>query len=60
MTLLSAGVSSGFSLAGLLGPGRDDSFGGYARFAKRRLIADGPDRDRHSFPHGNRASRKSP
>ena len=30
MTLLSAGVSAGFSLAGLLGPGRDDSFAWYA------------------------------
>jgi hypothetical protein len=36
MTLLSAGVSSGFSLAGLLGPGRDDSF---ARYAASRSVA---------------------
>jgi hypothetical protein len=35
-TLLSAGVSSGFSLAGLLGPGRDDSF---ARYAASRSVA---------------------
>jgi hypothetical protein len=28
MTLLSVGVSAGFSLAGLLGPGSDDSFAG--------------------------------
>ena len=36
MTLLSAGVSAGFSLAGLLGPGSDDSF---ARYAASRSIA---------------------
>jgi hypothetical protein len=36
MTLLSAGVSAGFSLAGLLGPGRYDSF---ARYAASRSIA---------------------
>ncbi len=36
MTLLSAGVSAGFSLAGLLGPGRDDSF---ARYAASRSVA---------------------
>jgi hypothetical protein len=30
MTLLSAGVSAGFSLAGLLGPGKDDDFAWYA------------------------------
>jgi hypothetical protein len=36
VTLLSAGVSAGFSLAGLLGPGRDDSF---ARYAASRSIA---------------------
>src|SRR5882762_4217840 len=36
MTLLSAGVSSGFSLAGLLGPSSDDSF---ARYAASRSIA---------------------
>ena len=30
MTLLSAGVSAGFSVAGLLGPGKDDSFAQYA------------------------------
>src|SRR5260370_11263019 len=35
-TLLSAGVSSGFSLAALLGPGRDDSF---ARYAASRSVA---------------------
>jgi hypothetical protein len=35
-TLLSAGVSSGFSVAGLLGPGRDDSF---ARYAASRSVA---------------------
>jgi hypothetical protein len=35
-TLLSSGVSSGFSLAGLLGPGRDDSF---ARYAASRSVA---------------------
>ena len=36
MTLLSAGVSAGFSLAGLLGPGSDDSF---ARYAASRSVA---------------------
>jgi hypothetical protein len=36
MTLLSAGVSAGFSLAGLLGTGRDDSF---ARYAVSRSVA---------------------
>ena len=36
MTLLSAGVSAGFSLAGLLGPGRYDSF---ARYAASRSVA---------------------
>src|SRR5258707_12599279 len=36
VTLLSAGVSAGFSLAGLLGPGRDDSF---ARYAASRSVA---------------------
>jgi hypothetical protein len=36
MTLLSAGVSAGFSLAALLGPGRDDSF---ARYAASRSVA---------------------
>jgi hypothetical protein len=36
MTLLSAGVSAGFSLAGLLGPGREDSF---ARYAASRSVA---------------------
>lgn len=36
MTLLSAGVSAGFSLVFLLGPGRDDSF---ARYAASRSIA---------------------
>jgi len=36
MTLLSAGVSAGFSVAGLLGPGRDDSF---ARYAASRSVA---------------------
>jgi hypothetical protein len=36
MTLLSAGVSAGFSLAALLGPGRDNSF---ARYAASRSIA---------------------
>jgi len=36
MTLLSAGVSAGFSLAGLLGPGSDDSF---ARYAASRSFA---------------------
>jgi len=36
VTLLSAGVSAGFSLAGLLGPGSDDSF---ARYAASRSIA---------------------
>jgi hypothetical protein len=30
MTLVSAGVSAGFSIAGLLGPGSDDSFAWYA------------------------------
>jgi hypothetical protein len=30
LTLLSAGVSAGFSLEGLLGSGRGDSFAGYA------------------------------
>src|ERR1700693_217091 len=35
-TLLSAGLSAGFSLAGLLGPGRDDSF---ARYAASRSVA---------------------
>jgi hypothetical protein len=36
VTLLSAGVSTGFSLAGLLGPGCDDSF---ARYAASRSVA---------------------
>jgi hypothetical protein len=36
ITLLSAGVSAGFSLTGLLGPGRDDSF---ARYAASRSVA---------------------
>jgi len=36
MTLVSAGVSAGFSLAGLLGPGRDDNF---ARYAASRSVA---------------------
>lgn len=36
MTLLSAGVSAGFSLAGLLGSGSTDSF---ARYAASRSIA---------------------
>ena len=36
MTLLSAGVSAGFSLAGLLGSGRGDSF---ARYAASRSVA---------------------
>ena len=36
MTVLSAGVSSGFSLVGLLGSGRDDSF---ARYAASRSVA---------------------
>jgi len=35
-TLLSAGLSAGFSLAGLLGPGRYDSF---ARYAASRSVA---------------------
>ena len=34
MTLLSAGVSAGYSLEGLLGPGGGDSF---ARYAASRL-----------------------
>ena len=36
MTLLSAGVSAGSSVAGLLGPGRDDRFARYA--ASRSLV----------------------
>ena len=36
MTLLSAGVSAGFSLQGLLGPGTADSF---ARYAVSRSVA---------------------
>jgi hypothetical protein len=36
LTLFSAGVSAGFSLAGLLGPGSDDSF---ARYAASRSVA---------------------
>ena len=36
MTLLSAGVSAGFSVAGLLGPGKDDSF---AQYAASRSVA---------------------
>jgi hypothetical protein len=36
VTLLSAGVSTGFSLAGLLGSGSDDSF---ARYAASRSVA---------------------
>jgi hypothetical protein len=36
MTLLSAGVSAGFSLQGILGPGSTDSF---ARYAASRSIA---------------------
>src|SRR5258706_15365439 len=36
ITLLSAGVSAGFSLAALVGPGRDDSF---ARYAASRSVA---------------------
>ena len=36
LTLLSAGVSAGFSLEGLLGPGSGDSF---ARYAASRSVA---------------------
>jgi hypothetical protein len=36
MTLLSAGVSAGFSIAALLGSGRDD---GFAQYAASRSIA---------------------
>jgi hypothetical protein len=36
VTLLSAGVSAGFSLAGLVGPGSDD---GFARYAASRSVA---------------------
>jgi len=36
MTLISAGVSAGFSLAALLGPGRDESF---AQYAASRSVA---------------------
>jgi hypothetical protein len=36
VTLLSAGVSTGFSLAGLVGPGSEDSF---ARYAASRSVA---------------------
>src|SRR5437588_13068290 len=36
VTLLSAGVSAGFSLAALFGPGRDDSL---ARYAASRSVA---------------------
>ena len=36
LTLLSAGVSAGFSLAGLLGAGTDD---GFARYAASRSVA---------------------
>ena len=36
MTILSACVSAGFSLAGLLGPGSDD---GFARYAASRSVA---------------------
>jgi hypothetical protein len=36
MTLLSAGVSAGFSIAALLGPGRDDSL---AQYAASRSVA---------------------
>src|SRR5258708_4480048 len=36
VTLLSTGVSAGFSLAGLLGPGSDDRF---ARYAASRSVA---------------------
>ncbi|MDX6711171.1 MAG: hypothetical protein QOH96_2187 [Blastocatellia bacterium] len=36
VTLLSTGVSAGFSLAGLFGPGSDDSF---ARYAASRSVA---------------------
>ncbi len=36
MTLLSAGVSAGFSVAGLVGPGKDDSF---AQYAASRSVA---------------------
>ena len=36
VTLLSAGVSAGFSVAGLLGPGKDDSF---AQYAASRSVA---------------------
>ncbi|MCU1297775.1 MAG: hypothetical protein JWO91_2053 [Acidobacteriaceae bacterium] len=36
LTLLSAGVSGGYSLAGLLGPGSNDSF---ARYAASRSVA---------------------
>ena len=36
MTLLSAGVSAGFPLAGLIGPGRNDSF---AQYAASRSVA---------------------
>jgi hypothetical protein len=36
VTLLSAGVSTGFSLAGLVGPGSEDSF---AKYAASRSVA---------------------
>jgi hypothetical protein len=36
ITVLSAGVSAGFSFAGLLGPGRNDSF---AQYAASRSVA---------------------
>ncbi len=36
MTLLSGGVSAGFSVAGLLGPGKGDSF---AQYAASRSVA---------------------
>jgi hypothetical protein len=38
MTLLSAGVSAGFSLAGLIGSGRDDSFAQYAASRSAALV----------------------
>src|ERR1700730_12050680 len=38
MTLLSAVVSAGFSVAGLLGPGRDDSFAWYAASRSLALL----------------------
>jgi len=47
MTLLSAGVSAGFSLAGLLGPGRYDSFARYAASRSVALLVTVLNRDRH-------------